>query len=299
MFEIKGITKHYSWRGKPAIDRISIQLNPSEVVGLVGLNGAGKTTTLRVASGVSLANKGEVVVDGISMRSQKERASRLLGWVPEQPIHDSASRVSSLVRYYSDIAGGISYSHGERLLATWGMESHLRKRFRELSLGYKRRLAVVIASLTSPKYFLLDEPFNGLDPAAMVQFRTWIREARAGGAGIILSSHNLREVQDLADRVIVIHRGRLIAWLESQSLLELSHKEVTVVVDRLDDGARGILQKFGEVSAHDTTVLIRGQNVDPGAVSAALFRGGYTVLRLTTGENGLEEYFLELVNGAS
>lgn len=296
---LKAISKRYSWGGGLAADQVSLQVNLGEVVGLVGLNGAGKTTSLRIACGVSLPNSGEVEVDGISMLHHKKEASRLIGWVPEQPIHDPSLTVSSLVQYYSDVAGGIPDSLVDQLLDTWGMRDYVRIRFRELSLGFKRRLAVVVASLTSPKYYVLDEPFNGLDPVAMVQFRRWIQEVRNEGCGVLLSSHNLREVQFLADRVLVIHKGRLIATMKATDLSNVRRREVTVVLDRLDTIARGVLEKFGQVTISGASATIRGSEIDLGAVNTTLVRGGYVVTRLSADDSDLEEYFLNLISSTA
>jgi ABC-2 type transport system ATP-binding protein len=299
MLEFRGITKKYTWRQRPAIQDVTLSVSPGEVLGLVGLNGAGKTTSLRVACGVALATNGDVEVDGFSILRRKAEASRLIGWVPEQPVHDGSVRVASLVHYYSDIAGGVLPARGRELLREWGMEEFGRKRFRELSLGYKRRLAVVVASLTGPRYFLLDEPFNGLDPVAMVQFRKWIMSAKHDGRGIILSSHVLREVQALCDRIAVIHHGRIISTMTADELASSVHKEVTVVLDREDAGARVLLERFGAVTLSGNTVTIRGVEIDPGAVNASLVKAGYVVQRLTTGESDLEEYFLRVVGETS
>jgi ABC-2 type transport system ATP-binding protein len=295
MLVLRDVSKTYTRRQRPAIDGISIELGPSEVVGLVGLNGAGKTTTLRAACGVLLPTRGDIFVDGFSLRSQKAGASRLIGWVPEQPIHDPSARVGSLIRYYSDIAGGVPYSAGDKLLEEWGLDEHVRKKFRELSLGLKRRMAIVVASLTNPKYYLLDEPFNGLDPAAIVRFRKWIRRTKQAGGGVLLSSHNLKEVQSLADRVIVIHRGRLIDSMKVSALQALNRSEVTVVLDRFDSAARVIMEKFGNVAVSGTSATIYGSEIDPGSVNTALVNAGYVVVRLHSGESNFEEYFLKLV----
>lgn len=288
----------YSPNWGPALDRVSIEVHPSEVVGLIGLNGAGKTTTLRISCGVTLPNAGEVRVNGISLRLEKKAASRLLGWVPEQPTHDPSATLTSLLRYYSDIAGEIPYAVGDGLLEAWGLSDHQRKHFRELSLGLKRRFAIVVASLTEPHYFLLDEPFNGLDPVAMAQIRKWIVQCRASGSGVLLSSHNLNEVQSLCDRVVVIHRGRIASSVSAADVARLARQGLTVVVDRLDQGAVRLLERFGEVSCSGLTATVRGKGIDPGVVNSALVQAGYVVRQLSTDERNLEEYFLRLVEEA-
>jgi len=299
MLEVTGLSKTYLLRHDPAVDRVSLQVGPKEVVGLIGLNGAGKTTTLRIMCGVTLPSAGEVEVDGLSLRHHKESASRLIGWVPEQPTHDPSATLTSLLRYYSDLAGEVPYGVGEGLLEAWGLADHERKHFRELSLGLKRRFAIVVASLTSPRYYLLDEPFNGLDPVAMALFRKWIVQSREDGSGVLLSSHNLNEVQSLCDRVLVIHRGRFVSSVRAAELARSAHQGLTVVVDRLDPAAVRLLEQFGEVSCAGLTASIRGTGIDPGRVNTALVQAGYVVRQLSTDEGNLEEYFLRLVEEAT
>jgi ABC-2 type transport system ATP-binding protein len=295
MLRITSISKSYSKSRGVALDGVSLELNPGEVVGLVGLNGAGKTTTLRIACGVTLPDDGQVEVDGIGLRERKVAASRLLGWVPEQPAQDPSSRVESLIRYYSDIVGVGADKTAEALLKTWGLKEHSRARFRELSLGLKRRLAIVAASLANPRYFLLDEPFNGLDPAVMVRFRRWILELRDEGRGVLLASHNLREVQSLCDRVVVIHHGRIVASVTASEITSATRSDVTLVLDRIDASSEAILSRFGEVSISGNAATVRGKSIDPGEVTTSLVREGYVVRRLSSDESNLEEYFLSLV----
>lgn len=299
MLRISEITKRYSWGAKPAVDRVSLELDTGEVVGLVGLNGAGKTTTIRVATGVLLADSGQVEADGLSLKDRKVEASRLIGWVPEQPTHDSFSSVGSLIRYYSDVARNVPRGRGERLLDCWGMRDLGRKRFRELSLGYRRRLAVVVASLTDPKYFLLDEPFNGLDPLATVQFRNWIARLRDEGRGVLLSSHLLREVQSLCQRIVVIHHGRILSSIKSTDLARTVQRRVTLILKRVDPGVISILEPLGEVTSSEHSVTVTGTGVEPGQVNSLLVNAGYSVEGLSADDDNLEEFFLRTVNGAS
>ncbi|HTW55327.1 MAG TPA: ABC transporter ATP-binding protein [Thermoplasmata archaeon] len=298
MLAARGLSKTYCSRRGPAIDRVSLEVQPREAVGLVGLNGAGKTTTLRITCGVSLPTAGEVEVDGISLQRDKASASRLIGWVPEQPTHDPSATLRSLLRYYSDIAAGVPAGVGERLLSEWGLSVHANKRFRELSLGLKRRFAIVVASLTQPRYYLLDEPFNGLDPVAMAQCRTWVVRAKEEGTGLLLSSHNLREVQSLCDRVVVIHEGRVRSSVSAAQLARLAPSAIVVVVDRMDPDAVRILERFGEVTISGTTANLRSHGIDAGQVNAALVLAGYVVRKLSVDEGNLENYFLRLIEEA-
>ncbi|MGB6499797.1 MAG: ABC transporter ATP-binding protein [Thermoplasmata archaeon] len=295
MLAIEAVSKEYPGNPIPAIDSVSIQVNPGKVVGLIGPNGAGKTTTLRVACGVCIPNSGRVDVDGIDLDLDKAAASRIIGWVPEQPIHDSSLNVGALLRYYSDISGQIPYRVGMDLLDVWGLADHKRKRFRELSLGLKKRFSIVVASLNRPRYFLLDEPFNGLDPIATVQYRNWIHLLRESGSGVLLSSHNLREVQALCDDVVVINRGRIAASSSVSDIATRTSTTVVVVLNRVDPEALRILERFGKVTVSENVITIRGAGIDTGELSSKLVEGGYRLKGLTTDEGNLEEYFLRTI----
>ena len=299
MLSLVRVSKRYAGRQKAAVEGVSINLSPGELVGLVGLNGAGKTTTLRVACGLSLPTRGTVEVDGLSMTRQKSLASRRVGWVPEQPAHDPFGRVGSLVDYYCDVAGGVPTRRVQTLLSEWGLTDHRRKRFRELSLGLKRRFSLVVAALTDPPYFLMDEPFNGLDPTASVQLRQWIVLARREGHGVLLSSHDLHQVQHLADRIVVIHLGRTVATLNRSELPTSSSSVRQVVLDRVDTSALRLLETFGRVSVEGAAVTLRDSRAGAAEVNASLVQAGYRVQRLSTEGEALEEYFLKLVGNGT
>jgi ABC-2 type transport system ATP-binding protein len=299
MLEVVSVSKRYHWGGPLAVDRVSLKVEPGELVGLVGLNGAGKTTTLRVACGVSLPQGGTTRIDGLDIATQKRRASRLVGWVPEYPTHDGRSRIADLLHYYSDLSGGVSRERPLHLLEEWGIQGKARSRFRELSLGQQKRVAIVVASLLSPRYFLLDEPFNGLDPVAFEQFRTWMERVRGEGIGLLLSSHNLREVQAICDRVVVIHHGRVISELTGTELDERQSGPVNVVLDRMDAAAVAILERFGRVEVKGKRARVTGAGLDAGAISSALASHGYAVRQIAQEQPELERVFLDLVGDDS
>jgi ABC-2 type transport system ATP-binding protein len=295
MLSVRAITKSYGWFRAPAVEDVSLDVAPGEVVGLVGLNGAGKTTTLRVAGGVMLMDAGSVEVDGADLTGDKPAASRRLGWVPEQAVHDPGARLSTLLRYYSDIAGGVPYSVGDRALSEWGLDEYRSRRFRSLSLGLKRRFSIAVASLLEPRYYLLDEPFNGLDPLALAHVREWIVASKAAGTGLLLSSHNLPEVQSLCERVVVIDRGHIIASVRAAEIGASATRGVTVDLEAIDAGAVAILERFGTVKVAGGTATVRGAGIDSVAVNAALVQGGYRVRKLAPEEPSLEEYFLRQI----
>lgn len=295
MLDIAGLSKRYTHREVPAIRGVSFSLSPGEVVGLVGLNGAGKSTTLRIAGGIILPTGGHVRVDGHDIVTEKAEASRLLGWVPEAPVHDASSRIGALLGYYASLCPGVPSARPRELLAEWGLDDLARRKFRTLSLGQRMRFAIASAQLQDPRYYLLDEVFNGLDVEGIHAIRHWIAARRDAGSGILLSSHQLGEVQQLADRVVFLHRGKVAAIREREEIATVGSPAILVTLDRVDASVLELLERIGQVSARGTQVRVAGPHLDPGAINLALVNAGYRVVRLEAEEAELESYFLDLV----
>jgi ABC-type multidrug transport system ATPase subunit len=297
--EFEAVSKRFWPNRTPALRGLSLTVAPGEVVGLVGRNGAGKTTAIRIGAGVSLPGAGRVRVDGHRLDREKVAASRLLGWVPEESVHDRAARVEPLLRYYAAVIDGVEDGRVDELLRAWGLAEVRRRRVRALSLGMKRRLSIITAELGRPKYFLLDEVFNGLDPEAVVRVRAWIHERREAGCGLLLSSHNLRELSTIADRVAILHEGRLLRVLERKEITERPCREVRVDVPGLDEAGLTLLRAFGEVQRVAGGAVVRGRALDVPGIANRLVTSGYALHGLVRETDGLEELFLELVQEAS
>jgi ABC-2 type transport system ATP-binding protein len=297
--EFESVSKRF-WPNRIfALRGLNLTVDPGEVLGLVGRNGAGKSTAIRIGAGVALPGAGEIRVDGHSMDREKPAASRLLGWVPEESVHDAGSRVESLLRYYAAVVGNVPDARVRELLDVWGLTTYRRRRVRSLSLGMKRRLSIIASELTNPRYYLLDEVFNGLDPEAVVTLRNWVGARRADGCGLLLSSHNLRELATVADRVAVLHEGRLLRVLDRSELLERPCRLVRVQVPTLDAPGLDLLRAFGAVEVAPGGATVRGDSLDVPRIADALVRAGYPLHGLVREDDGLEQLFLELVRGAS
>jgi ABC-2 type transport system ATP-binding protein len=299
VLQLKGVGKRYWPSADWAIRALDLELRHGEILGLVGRNGAGKTTTLRLAAGVSKLGGGQVQVDGLDMRLEKRSASRLIGWVPEASPHDETSRVRSLVDYYAAIAGMSDPDACSKLIEQWGLGPYANRRVRTLSLGMLRRLSIITAELTNPRYLLLDEVFNGMDPEGVVDVRNWILGRTAAGCGVILSSHNLRELAAIADRVAVLHRGKLLRILERSEYVGQSSRGLCIKSDNLDDRAFRILEQFGEVARRPYGASVSKEGLDPNAVSHALVSEGYHLTGLEPESDPLEDLFISILREAS
>ena len=198
-----------------AVDNVNVKIKPSEIIGLLGPNGAGKTTTVRMCSTLLTPTSGSIIVDGIDAVKHPQQARRRIGLVlgGESGFYNRASARKNLL-FFADVAGvrgGARRERVESALEAVALSDRAEDRVRDFSRGMKQRLHIARALLGKPSLLLLDEPTNGLDPQIAAEIRTLIKSLADGGTGILLTSHMLTEVEQLADRIQVIAKGRQIA----------------------------------------------------------------------------------------
>jgi len=297
------LSKRYPGSGRPALNAISFDVQDREIVGLVGLNGAGKTTAIRVASGVTLPSGGTVRIDGQDIRTQKVRASRTLGWVPELPVSDPDRRALPTLEYYAGfygLRGAAARERGQTLLDTVGLHGMERVKLRKFSQGMFKRFNLAASMVGDPTNILLDEVLNGIDPQGILFVRKWVTELRGQGKAILLSSHQLAEVERVADRVAFLHQGRVIRIIRRSELATLATGEtrVRVTIPNLDQTCLIFLGTLGRVEALGNTVTVIGSKVDPAGLNRELVQRGYNVTALHTEATPLEDYFMTLLGKA-
>jgi ABC-2 type transport system ATP-binding protein len=301
MLEVKNLTKRYSKKGDPAIDSLDFEVRDGEVVGFVGLNGAGKTTTIRIAAGIALPTAGTVVVDGHDIVQDKVEASKSIGWVPEIPNFEPSARGIDLLRYFAgfhSIPSAAADSRSAELLKTMGLSGAERKRFRTYSQGMKKRFALAAALLADPHNYLFDEILNGLDPEGIHFFRGLVGELKGQKKAILLSSHILLEVEGLADRVVFIHKGKLIRTVTRAELAAFESGSVRMVVENIDERLSDRLRGTGEVRIEGNSVTISDFRGDRAELNYQLAKEGYRISDFTVQKSGLEDYFLRLIGEA-
>lgn len=299
LIKIDGLTKSFSSHGPPAVDSISFEVADAEIVGFVGLNGAGKTTTIRVAAGVSLPTAGSVSIDGHDAVSDKVEASRRVGWVPEIPNFEPNSSAISLMEYFAgfyDVPASEVKMRSMELLKSFGLEGEERKKIRAYSQGMKKRFSLAASMLSSPKNFLFDEVLNGLDPEGIRYFRRYIVDLKSKGAAVLLSSHILVEIESIADRVVFINKGKLIKTITRAELASVGGKVIRIVVRNPDERLVPFLGGIGSVKQEGEAILL-SSDVDPAKVNSDLAKMGYEVTELGAQKEGLEEYFLNMIQG--
>jgi ABC-2 type transport system ATP-binding protein len=180
------------------------------------------------------------------------------------------------------------------LLKSVGLEGSESMKIRTYSQGMKKRFSLAASMLGSPKNYLFDEVLNGLDPEGIRYFRRLMFDLRSQGCAVLLSSHILFEVESLADRVVVIHRGKVIKTIARGDLAAAGATVIRIVIKNLDDQALSYLRTLGDVRTEGSAVLL-ASDAEPSQVNAELLKRGYQVSEFAQQKEGLEDYFLNLI----
>ena len=305
MIEARQLTKRFG--GRTAIEQVSLGIERGEVVGFLGPNGAGKTTTLRILAGVFPPTAGQALIDGHDVVQSPLAARRRLGYAPEHPALYQEMTVVGLLEF----AAGMKDAPRPRVaageaIAQAGLDDVRTRRIRTLSKGFQQRLGLAVALVADPPALLLDEPTAGLDPEQSAETRRLIRRLGSTHA-VLVSSHALAEVEAMCDRVVILHRGRVLsaepparlaARLRPTSRVDV---EAAAPADRLTaalvdvPGVRRV-DLLAQANGHARCRV----EIEPGrdaraALAARVAASGWDLLTLAPVETSLEEAFLALV----
>ena len=211
MLNIQHLTKVYG--GKKAVDDLSLHIRPGEIYGFIGHNGAGKTTTLKSCCGILQFEGGDILVDGISIRTDPLACKRQMAYIPDNPdLYDFLSGIKYL-NFIADVYGVSADARNERIhryADEFELTDDLAQPISAYSHGMKQKLAIISALIHEPKLIIMDEPFVGLDPIASHKLKTIMREHSDRGGAIFFSTHVLEVAEKLCDMVAIIKNGRLV-----------------------------------------------------------------------------------------
>jgi ABC-2 type transport system ATP-binding protein len=290
VIEVENLSKRF---GKTqAVAGLSFRVEPGTITGFLGPNGAGKSTTLRSVLGLVHPDSGSAVVLGVPYR-QLDRPLHRVGAVLEaSEVHPGRTGRNHL-RVLAT-AAGLPLSRVDEVLALVELKAGGKRRVKGYSLGMRQRLGLAAAMLGDPEVLVLDEPANGLDPAGIRWLRDLLRALAAEGRTILVSSHVLAEVGQTVDRVVIIHRGRLIQQASIAEVLAGAQGATRV---RTPDAVRlrELLAAEGaEVNEADGVLLV---DLPPERVGEIAAQHGVVLHELTVERATLEEVFLELTGG--
>jgi len=293
MISVVHLTKRYGTH--PAVDDVSFTCAPGTVTGFLGPNGAGKSTTMRMICGLTPPTAGTATVDGVPYRRLGNPGRRLGVLLDASAQH--AGRTGREVLSLAALTMGVDQRRvGESLDRVGLNATAAKRRVKAYSLGMRQRLGLAHALLGDPEILILDEPANGLDPEGIFWMRGLLRDFADAGGTVLLSSHLLREVEAVADQLVVIGSGRIVAQGSKAELLAATG----TMVRALDPGALAVVLKRIGLTGTKTTdggVVVQASAETIGRAAAD---AGLVLLELRpAGSGGLEQMFLTLTAGDS
>ncbi|MET7528466.1 ABC transporter ATP-binding protein [Streptomyces goshikiensis] len=293
MIEVNELTKRYG--GKTAVDRLSFTVRPGQVTGFLGPNGAGKSTTLRMILGLDAPTIGAATVSGVPFH-QHPRGLRHVGALLDAgQVHgglSASAHLSALAR-----GNGIPLRRVGEVLQEVGLAEVANRRIGGFSLGMKQRLGIANALLGDPPVLMFDEPINGMDPEGVLWVRRLFRRLAAEGRTVFLSSHLMSEMENTADQLVVIGRGRLIAAESVRAFAARGTRRSVVVGTPQAAELAAVLIAAGasvepEGSAGAEKLAVTGLPAD--RIGALAFENRIRLDELTTHTASLEAAFMEL-----
>ncbi|WP_310963105.1 ABC transporter ATP-binding protein [Nocardioides terrisoli] len=279
-------------RAVVAVDGLDLTVAAGTVHGFLGPNGSGKTTTIRLLLGLARPTAGSIELFGQRVPAHLSAVVDRLGATVEEPAFTPGFTGRRNLMLLARTAG-LPRRRVDEVLEQVGLRRHDRRRFGRYSLGMKQRLALAAALLRSPDLLILDEPGNGLDPAGVRDLRELVRSLADGGTTVLLSSHNLAEVQQICDDVSILSGGRLLATGPVDALIGERLSRTRVRVGEPDRAAE-VLRAAGYEVSHDADALLVGGHEHPEDVTRILAGHDLFVGELSAVRPDLESYFLQL-----
>jgi len=291
MIKAEHLTKRY--RKKLAVDDISFEVNTGKVTGFLGPNGAGKSTTMRLMLGLD-GGSGVTMFDDKPLHKY-DKPSKVVGILLEAKAFHPTRTARNHLRVLA-VAGGIADARVDEVLDIVGLSEVANKRPGKFSLGMSQRLGIAAALLGEPKYLILDEPANGLDPEGIHWLRQFIKDYADKGNAVFVSSHLLSEMAQMADDLVVIGKGKLIASGSVDSFI--NNAKGSGVFVRTDKSKRAVLEhalkeKY-ELIEQDGGLSVKGADITTDEIGHLAFAAGVPILELTNRSVSLEDAFLEI-----
>lgn len=308
MISVEHLTKCYG--DVTAVDDLSFEIDEGHVYGFLGPNGAGKSTTMNIMTGCLSATEGSVKIDGYDIFEEPDKAKKLIGYLPEQPPLYMTETPKEYLRFVGEAKGlrgtGLEQQIADVMEQTKIAEMENR-RISTLSKGYKQRVGIAQALLGNPRVIILDEPTVGLDPIQIIEIRALIKELGKTHT-VIFSSHILSEVQTICDQILIIAKGKLIAFDGPEQLERrlLTPGEILITVQMEEEEIREILAETG----HITEILVETRNTGfhvahlrtdhdniyevSGSVFSAFAKKKKPLFEMAVKKANLEDVFIEL-----
>lgn len=290
MIEVRGLTKRYG--DTVAVDHLTFEVQPGRVTGFLGPNGAGKSTTMRMIVGLDHPSSGEALVDGRSYGTLDRPLRHVGALLESDAVHPGRSARNHL--RVAARSNGIPMSRVDDVLERVGIAGVAKRRVKTYSLGMRQRLGIAAALLGDPPVLLFDEPVNGLDADGVRWVRNLVGGLAAEGRTVLVSSHLLSEMEQTADHLLVIGRGRLIADASTSDVIAASGGRVVRVRAASPEVLADVLRGIGAAvePLDDGALGVTGATTDE--IGRAARHADVAVYELSEVRRSLEEAYLQL-----
>lgn len=292
MIQLNNLTKKYNQ--KKVVDRLNITFEPGVVTGFLGPNGSGKSTTMKMIISLVHPTHGKVTVDNKSYHSFAEPTQKIGTLIDPSAIDANLTARQHLS--FISTAAHINKSRVNDMLKTTGLEKVQNKKIKSFSLGMKQRLGVATALISNPDTIILDEPFNGLDVDGIKWLRKLFKQLAYEGKTVIVSSHLMGEIQAVANRIIIIAQGKLLADMTVEEMNQKSlNSYVYVEVNDLAKMTKALKTNGADVLQKKDSLEVR--NLDSREIGHLASEYGIVIYQLKKVQPTLEELFMEITKG--
>lgn len=292
MIKLEGLTKKYN--EKVVVNDLNLTLQPGVITGFLGPNGAGKSTTMKMIVSLVHPTKGEVSIDGQSYVEFDEPMKKIGTLIDPSALDKNLTAYQHLTIIAT--AAGIDAKRVDQMIELTGLETVKDDKVKSFSLGMKQRLGVATALIGDPEIIILDEPFNGLDVDGIRWLRRTFRKLADEGKVVIVSSHLMSEIQAIADRVVIIGQGKLLADMTMDEMNKRSLSSYVRVQANDNKKLKAALElKNAEVQTTKENLEVR--NVDPKMIGELAFESNIILYAITEVNPSLEDVFTEVTDG--
>jgi ABC-2 type transport system ATP-binding protein len=292
--EVTGLRKRFG--PTLALNGMTFSVLPGQVTGFVGPNGAGKSTTMRVILGLDAADAGTALVGGqpyCTLRHPLSQVGALLDAGALQPSRSARNHLLWLAH-----SQGLKAKRVDEVVEAAGLQSAIRRRAGGFSLGMRQRLGIAAALLGDPPVLMMDEPFNGMDPEGIVWMRGFLRALAAEGRAVFVSSHLMSELQDTADHLVVVGRGRVIADASVREMIAAASGDLVELRTPAHSEAMTVLARAGAEVAATARDVITVKGLSAERTVAALTANRVPFTEVSAHRATLEEAYMEITRDA-
>lgn len=302
VLELKNVSKIMN--GKALVEDINFTVSKGEIFGFLGPNGAGKTTTIKMITGLYSISKGEIYIDGKSVKNQFEKALNRVGGIIENPEMYGYLSGKDNLKLYARMHGGITKERIDEVVNLVKLGNRINDKVSKYSLGMRQRLGVAQALLHNPSLLILDEPTNGLDPMGIKELRETLRDlAEKEGLAVVVSSHLLSEMELMCDRFGIIDSGKIIDIKTLSDIRKEESKTIksfNIEVDNKEKALKVIKDNFKELKSEiiEEGIKISCEKEALSQINKKLTLNDVAVFSITQVSKTLEEEFMEVTKGS-